>query len=465
VSDERDRGLGPQGGEGVDDAPRTSAADVHEAWTPRRHEEGAKTTNGPRRRALALIAILSCTGAAAVLVYVWRGGPLPKQVERVRDAIANKVARPPNPYAEAVSKIEEDRGEATGRKAEVEVPQELKQYAEPRRFLAVQEAAAREAGLEASHDFAALAASLKTGGLVEAPKLGRGFVLYGVGLAATGELTHYDAARGRSVPLFADDAALKSYREGLEAERTRLEGEWKELADRLRALDKKDRQGRTQTGAEQAAKRREIAGVADGLKSLADYYGTAKARDSLYREHATLAALALDFGGRTYDLSDAASVKEFQARLLCFVRPAALAVMEELGSAYQEKFGRPLPITSLIRTEEYQRTLREAGNANAGDFKSEPHTTGLAFDVYYRFMDAAEQQFVMDAIARLKRDGSVEALRELRDHYHVFAFPEGRRPPETLIEEALKGRGSNAAGEDEDDSKSMDSKSKNRARR
>jgi hypothetical protein len=31
----------------------------------------------------------------------------------------------------------------------------------------------------------------------------------------------------------------------------------------------------------------------------------------------------------------------------------------------------------------------------------------------------------------------VEALRENRDHIHIFAFEDGRRPPETLVAEAM----------------------------
>lgn len=174
---------------------------------------------------------------------------------------------------------------------------------------------------------------------------------------------------------------------------------------------------------------------------IADYYGSADARAELFKEYATLAALARDFGGRSYDLGDTASAREFQARMLSFARPPALAMIEELGAAYEEKFGRPLPVTSLIRTQEYQRELREAGNPNAANVGVPPHTTGLAFDIYYHFMTAAEQQFVMDMVAGLERDGRVEALRELRDHYHVFVFPEGRRPEEALVEKEIKDSG------------------------
>jgi hypothetical protein len=66
-----------------------------------------------------------------------------------------------------------------------------------------------------------------------------------------------------------------------------------------------------------------------------------------------------------------------------------------------------------------------------------PHTTGLAFDVYYRYMTAAEQEHVMSDIARMRAEGRLTALRELRDHFHVFVFAEGRPPPEALVREAL----------------------------
>jgi hypothetical protein len=455
VSDEHGRGL-DEGGAVESVVPETTTP------PPRVAKDAARG-----RRRLALILTLFCACAAAGLLYLGYNvrlrARLSEQAGRVRDVITGASASPPDPYTTAVLKVEEDRGEAVGRKAEGEVPAELKQYPEARRFLAIQESAAREAGLKSPHDFAELADWVKEGGLTEAPRLGRGYVIYGVGLAATGELTHYDAGRGRSVPLFADESGLKSYADGLDAQRTQLESELKDANEKLKAVDRKDKQARAQLNAVAAAKRKEIAGVEDRVKSLKLYYAAPKERAALFSEYDTLASLARDFGGRAYDLNDAASVKEFQARLLTYVRPAALAVLEELGSAYQEKFGRPLPVTSLIRTEEYQRTLREAGNANAGSFAVEPHTTGLAFDIYYHFMSAAEQQFVMDEIAQLERDGRVEALRELRDHYHVFAFPKGVRPDEKLVEKILKGDVREKA--DDSEAKKDDSKPKTPARR
>ncbi len=139
-------------------------------------------------------------------------------------------------------------------------------------------------------------------------------------------------------------------------------------------------------------------------------------------------------------MRDPAQSREFQARMLSHVRPPALALLEELAAAYKSKFDRPLPVTSLVRTEEYQRLLRESGNPNAADVAPPPHTTGLAFDIYYRYMTAAEQEFVMTEIARFETAGRVEALRELRDHYHVFVFAEGRRPEAALVDKMLGKR-------------------------
>nr|MBA3242071.1 hypothetical protein [Acidobacteriota bacterium] len=146
--------------------------------------------------------------------------------------------------------------------------------------------------------------------------------------------------------------------------------------------------------------------------------------------------LARDFGGRAYDLGDAASRKNLKIRLLSFLRPAALALIEEVARAYEQEFERPLPITSLVRTDEYQAQLGET-NPNATQIDVPPHTTGLAFDIYYGYMAAPEQEFVMTLLARLKDEGRIEVLRENRDHYHVFAFAGGRPPDEALIRKAL----------------------------
>src|SRR5215216_5046994 len=61
-----------------------------------------------------------------------------------------------NPWKEAAHKVEEDRGEPVGRKAQVETPAELKHYSDRRRFLAVQVAESREQDYDLPHDYAEL---------------------------------------------------------------------------------------------------------------------------------------------------------------------------------------------------------------------------------------------------------------------------------------------------------------------
>jgi hypothetical protein len=267
-----------------------------------------------------------------------------------------------------------------------------------------------------------------------------------VGLTATGALTHYDLKAKKVVPLYANVEELEAAERGLVGEREQLSNGLREIEVRLKELGRKEREARAQLLADSAARKKELTVVSDKEKLLAAYYGKpgakarAKAGERLFEEYAVMERLARDFGGRSYDLRDPAASREFQARMLSHVRPAALAMLEELGTAYESKFGRRLPVTSLVRTEEYQRLLRESGNPNAADVAPPPHTTGFAFDVYYRYMSAAEQEFVMSEIARLERAGRVEALRELRDHYHVFVFAEGRPPPAESVDKILGKR-------------------------
>jgi hypothetical protein len=391
-----------------------------------------------------------CGVLAAPFVYLKHRqaviGGIKTGAEQVKDILTG--APPRDPYAEAVSKLEEERGEPTGRKAvDVEIPPELKQYSEARRFLAIQGAAAAEAGVRPPHDFAELAETISGGReLVEVPRLGRGFALYGVGLTATGALTHYDVKAKKVVPLYADAEELEAAERGLVEEREQLSNGLHEIEVRLKELGRKERAARAQLLAAAAARKKELTAVSEKEKLLAAYYGKpgaksrAKTGERLFAEYAVIEQLARDFGGRSYELRDPAASRELQARMLSHVRPSTLALIEELGTAYESKFGRRLPITSLVRTEEYQRLLRESGNPNAADVAPPPHTTGFAFDVYYRYMTAEEQEFVMSEIARLERAGRVEALRELRDHYHIFVFAGGRPPAAESVEKILGKR-------------------------
>jgi hypothetical protein len=146
----------------------------------------------------------------------------------------------------------------------------------------------------------------------------------------------------------------------------------------------------------------------------------------------SLYTLAKNFGGRSYDLNNPVDREALKGNMLSSLRPAALKVLEEVAAAYHHQFNRPLPVSSLVRPEQYQQSLNRV-NRNAVLIETPPHSTGLAFDIDYRYMSGAEQTFVMTELARLKNAGRIEAIRERNANYHVFAFIDGARPNDELI--------------------------------
>ena len=126
--------------------------------------------------------------------------------------------------------------------------------------------------------------------------------------------------------------------------------------------------------------------------------------------------------------------------LLSSLRPQALKLLEEVAKTYHDKFDRPLPVSSLVRPEQYQHVLRRV-NRNAVLIETPPHSTGLAFDIDYRYMNGAEQNFLMNELARLKDAGRIEVLRERTANYHVFVFLDGARPNDDLITASLQEAG------------------------
>jgi len=300
-----------------------------------------------------------------------------------------------------VARVEEPRGSAE----RLETPPELMHHEDRRRFLAVQMADTREESYELPHDQAELAEMIARGEIVEVKALGEHHLLYDVGTSLREDpLTHYDVGSVKDVPLYPDMQA------------------WLAEDERLAGLA----QGR---GSEAARAR-------ERLEFLASFYGEPGTRDALFREHAAVAALARDFGGTRYDLEDPADRTRFQVRLLSFVRPEARDVLLKVARAYHERFHRLLPVTSLVRSQRYQRRLSRV-NPNAALVDSAPHTTGMAFDISYKYLASDEQNFVMATLAEMEREGRVEALRERRNHFHVYAFTRGERPAELLVASLL----------------------------
>jgi len=378
-------------------------------------------------------------GAVAAAVMLLGGPKVPRRMlapSTLDPVPASSAAAESTPWGLAAKMVAEDRGEPTGRQAKVEVPSQLKHYSDPRRFLAIQVAEWKEHGVSTPHDYAGLAALIRGGELVEVPAATESYVLYGVGALADKEpFTHYDKSARESVTIL-DEAELASERARLEESAGRLRAETDALKGEADSLSKGERSRRAALRSQIAAKEKALAAVRERAALLDSFYGEAGGRADLFAERRTLASLAADFHGRRYDIADERSRGEMKVRMLAHLRPEALAVMKELAESYHERFGRPLPVTSLVRPDEYQHRLSKS-NSNATRIETPPHSTGLAFDILYRYMTAEEQEHVMADIARLRDEGRVESLRENRDHFHVFAFVDGRRPSEDLIEASL----------------------------
>ena len=154
----------------------------------------------------------------------------------------------------------------------------------------------------------------------------------------------------------------------------------------------------------------------------------------------SLQNLARSFNGRSYDLNSPSDRYALKVNMLSSIRPEALKIIEQVATAYHNQFARLLPVSSLVRPEQYQHSLRRV-NRNAVTIDAPPHSTGLAFDIDYRYMSVAEQNFVMRELARLKNEGRIEVIRERSANYHVFAFINGTRPSDDLITASLEKAG------------------------
>ncbi len=146
-----------------------------------------------------------------------------------------------------------------------------------------------------------------------------------------------------------------------------------------------------------------------------------------------LSQLASNFSGQKYDLNNPLDRKQMRMRLLRMFNPRAKPILKELADAYFHKFNRPLRVTSLTRSMDYQILLNR-GNPNSFKVRGEdslpPHTSGCAFDLARKHMTAEEQNFVMQKLAEMERTNKLDALIEygVNACFHIFIYSDGIPP-------------------------------------
>lgn len=342
----------------------------------------------------------------------------------------------PDLWARNIEKIKEVRPETEN--VGIEIPKELRHYDDRRWFLATQVAEVRKLNVHSVQDFVDLAAVIQRGEMVPLPAATDTYILYGVGAKGNGDMfTRYVANENLELN---DEAGLRAAYARLESARATLQKEISNLQAQVVGPKKGAETKRDELELEIAGRQQELKSNDEDRAKLDSYFGRSNGSPGLLRDYDSLQTLAKNFGGRSFNLDDSSDREMLKVYMLSSLRPQALKVLEEIAKHYHDIFDRPLPVSSLIRPEQYQHVLRRF-NRYAVLIDTPPHSTGLAFDIDYRYMSGAEQNFLMSELARMKNEGRIEVLRERGANYHVFAFIDGHRPSDDLITASLAEAG------------------------
>ncbi len=382
-----------------------------------------------------LVLIILASAATGVAVWALLHFTAPKrQGQSTNNPSSAVTSTNVDLWSQAVEKVKEDRGEATKGQAAAEVPPELRHYQDRHWFLATQVAEVRKHNIQTCQDFVDLAAMIERGEIVPVPAVTDTYILFGVGAKADeGAFSRY--ANDQSIGLY-NEGQLRDEYARIDATRANLLSSIANLKVQLGALKKRDRTKQKELQKQVTARQQELKSTDEEKALLDQFYGQPDSRQRLLHDYETLRSLAKNFGGRTYDIDVPSDRQAMKISLLSSLRPEAFKVLEQIATDYHRAFDRPLPVSSLVRPEQYQHALSKV-NRNAVLIDTPPHSTGLAFDIDYRYMSAAEQSFLMTELARMKNQGRIEVLRERSANYHVFTFVDGVRPNDELITASL----------------------------
>ena len=385
-----------------------------------------------RTRKLVVLLLVSAAVVAVWALVYFVSLRRSHQSANQSTALANKTEA--ELWTQGVEKVKADRGEPADGKTGIETPPELRHYADRHWFLATQVAEVRKNNVHTCQDFVDLAAMIQRGEMVSLPSATENYILFGVGAKVDNEpFSRYED--DHSIALYNEAQLNDEYRR-LAAARSALQTQIAGLKNQLGALKSRDRVKQRELQKELSMRQQQLTSTDEDKALLDRSYGQPDSRQRLFREYESLQTLARNFGGRAYDIGNSSDRQALKLNLLRSIRPEALRVMEEIATDYHRQFDRPLPVSSLVRPEQYQHALRKV-NRNAVLIDTPPHSTGLAFDIDYRYMSATEQDFLMTELARMKDVGRIEVIRERRANYHVFVFIDGVRPSDALITASL----------------------------
>ena len=106
-----------------------------------------------------------------------------------------------------------------------------------------------------------------------------------------------------------------------------------------------------------------------------------------------------------------------------YARPWAVQFADDMSREFYQQFGRPLQITSAVRTAEQQRHLMRY-NHNAAPAEGEiasSHLAGTTIDIGKRGLTRKQHKWVADYLARMKEQDIIEPEEERRQAcFHIM---------------------------------------------
>lgn len=108
-----------------------------------------------------------------------------------------------------------------------------------------------------------------------------------------------------------------------------------------------------------------------------------------------------------------------------YCRPWTRDFLEDFSEAFYAEFGKPIQVTSLVRTAEQQKKLRRR-NRNAapelGDTAS-THLTGMTVDILKRGLSRKQHKWIEQYFLPLKERGAIDPIEERRQPvFHVTVY-------------------------------------------
>lgn len=106
-----------------------------------------------------------------------------------------------------------------------------------------------------------------------------------------------------------------------------------------------------------------------------------------------------------------------------YLRPWTRLFLSRLSNQFRARFGKPLRVTSLLRTAAYQRSLqgRNGNAASAKGPKRSAHLTGASLDISKKGMSQAERNWLRRVLTSLRGNGSIYAIEEFQQPvFHIL---------------------------------------------